>query len=292
MASVDAHERPHSAETSEWRLRYLVGDLEHYTEWTPEFATVENYYDQYRRDERTSEVTIERRDQLERVIPDGGSIPAVESELYDDGFHTCPNCGGDLQYQSPEVTRCASCETEFSHYYSHDGTNNLFRAPEMDLAATVYDPADDQRRRDDQVVTDGGQDLVLVSTGHPKAYHRSKECVSMAHIADYERRPVSAVTVGPCKHCAAGDIDGEPASIDVCPECDGTNVVAVTGGMHTEAAEYDYACRMCGARMNELHTRERRLAESAGLGGLAGKLQQADPEDVSREHVREVGERA
>lgn len=36
---------------NEWPLRYCVGDLVHYTEWTSEFAVVENLYDQYRRGE-------------------------------------------------------------------------------------------------------------------------------------------------------------------------------------------------------------------------------------------------
>lgn len=85
----------------------------------------------------------------QEAVTDGGSIPAAESEHYDreDGFHTCPDCGGELQYQSPEVVVCLDCEADFSHFYSHDGTNNLFRGPDMDLAATVYDAADDQRKR-------------------------------------------------------------------------------------------------------------------------------------------------
>lgn len=72
MASAERHERPHSADTGtrEWRLRYTVGDLEHFTEWTRSFATIESYYDQYRRDELTTDVTIERRDQLRQSVAD------------------------------------------------------------------------------------------------------------------------------------------------------------------------------------------------------------------------------
>jgi hypothetical protein len=36
------------AQRREWRFRYRVGDLVHYTEWTSEFATVENLCEQYR----------------------------------------------------------------------------------------------------------------------------------------------------------------------------------------------------------------------------------------------------
>lgn len=49
---------------SQWRLRYCVGDLVHYTEWTTEFATVENLYDQYRRGDYGHDVVIERREVL------------------------------------------------------------------------------------------------------------------------------------------------------------------------------------------------------------------------------------
>jgi len=63
MVGVDAHTEPHSGQTNArnyWRLRYRVGDLEHYTEWTTAFPTVENRYEQYRRRPRISEVCIER----------------------------------------------------------------------------------------------------------------------------------------------------------------------------------------------------------------------------------------
>ena len=101
--------------------------------------------------------TFELEDPPE-VMTDGGSVPAADSDLYDpeDGFHTCPDCDGDCQYQSPVVVVCLDCETEFSHFYSHDGTNNLFRAPDNEHAAAVYDPADDRRG---EVMTDGGEEM-------------------------------------------------------------------------------------------------------------------------------------
>lgn len=50
-----------SAQPDEWRLRYMVGDLTHYTEWTTDFPTVENYCEQYRRGDYAHDVAIERR---------------------------------------------------------------------------------------------------------------------------------------------------------------------------------------------------------------------------------------
>jgi len=44
----------------------MIGDLEHYTEWTAEFPTTENYYDQYRRGDYAHDVVIERRAVVER----------------------------------------------------------------------------------------------------------------------------------------------------------------------------------------------------------------------------------
>ena len=53
------------AEPDEWRLRYMVGDLTHYTEWTTDFPTVENYCEQYRRGDYAHDVVIERRAVIE-----------------------------------------------------------------------------------------------------------------------------------------------------------------------------------------------------------------------------------
>ncbi|WP_336339480.1 hypothetical protein [Haloarcula brevis] len=52
------------AQADEWRLRYKVGGLVHYTEWTADFPTVENYYEQYRRGDCAHDVAIERREVL------------------------------------------------------------------------------------------------------------------------------------------------------------------------------------------------------------------------------------
>jgi len=52
---------PADTTDAQWRLRYHVGELAHYTAWTSEFATVENLYHQYRQGEYGHDVTIERR---------------------------------------------------------------------------------------------------------------------------------------------------------------------------------------------------------------------------------------
>lgn len=98
-------------------------------------------------------------DRFAEIVTDGGTSTAAETEHYADGsFVTCPDCGGDLEYQNREVVICLDCDAEYSHYYAYDGTNELFRAPGMDRVTTVYDPADDQRDDDKELLTDGGQD--------------------------------------------------------------------------------------------------------------------------------------
>jgi len=57
---------PAPTQADEWRLRYSVGELVHYTEWTREFATVENLYEQYRRSDYGHDIVIERRTEVRR----------------------------------------------------------------------------------------------------------------------------------------------------------------------------------------------------------------------------------
>ena len=60
LTGQQAHtERTHRV-AGGWRLRYVVGNLAHYTEWT-----VENLYEQYRHEEIGHGVTIERPEVLE-----------------------------------------------------------------------------------------------------------------------------------------------------------------------------------------------------------------------------------
>jgi len=105
----------------------------------------------------------------EEIATDGGTPTATETEHYADGsFVTCPDCGGDLEYQNRELALCPDCDAEFSHYYADDGTNQLFRAPNMDRVVTVYDPADDQRNDSEELVTDGGS-----TVDWPPSFERS-----------------------------------------------------------------------------------------------------------------------
>ncbi|WP_018259313.1 hypothetical protein [Halomicrobium katesii] len=67
MSEADARDGAHSGPTVEecqWRLRYAVGELTHFSEWTADFPTVEDYYEQFRREDHVSAVTIERREVL------------------------------------------------------------------------------------------------------------------------------------------------------------------------------------------------------------------------------------
>jgi hypothetical protein len=85
------------------------------------------------------------------------AIGGAVSELYADGsFITCPDCKGDLRYQNKEVVVCVDCETQFSHIYTSNGTNKLYRAPDTERAATTYDPADDDGKR---VLADGSGEI-------------------------------------------------------------------------------------------------------------------------------------
>ncbi|WP_227015548.1 hypothetical protein [Haloarcula sp. JP-L23] len=108
------------------------------------------------------------------IVTDGGTPTAAESEYYEDGsFVTCPDCGGELQYQNRAAVLCLDCEANFGHYYSDNGRNQLLWAPGNEITASVYDPADDER--DERVATDGGQspgepvDIGLFATWHHKA---------------------------------------------------------------------------------------------------------------------------
>ena len=70
--------------------------------------------------------------------------------------------------------------------------------------------------------------------------------------------------------------------IAVCPECDTGGIgVASPGGMqYDEPAGKRYWCPKCGAKFDEFETRERR--GDTALYGLARKLSDADPDEVSR----------
>ncbi|GGM50762.1 hypothetical protein [Haloarcula argentinensis] len=65
MARADPSPEPATdtapPDTAQCRLRCMVGDRTHYTEWTTELPTIENYYEQYRYRDCTHDVAIERR---------------------------------------------------------------------------------------------------------------------------------------------------------------------------------------------------------------------------------------
>jgi len=137
-----------------------------------------------------------------------------------------------------------------------------------------------------EIVTDGGEDLVLVASSHAGVYHRSDKCVAVGAMDDHEMQPLSAVPLDPCQHCATGDIDGVDGTVKACPECDGTDVVARSGGMTCRRPSDDYACRTCCETFDEPVIRGRRQS-SAGLNGLAGRLDDADPDAVSADRAGE-----
>jgi len=112
-------------------------------------------------------------------VTDGGLITAAEADHYTDGsFTTCPDCGGDLQYQNRESVVCLECATQFGHYKRTNGLNTLLRAPDNDRAARVYDPGDDECR-ESEIVTDGGypEDEILREAEVEVEHHVSADGV-------------------------------------------------------------------------------------------------------------------
>jgi hypothetical protein len=177
---------------------------------------------------------------------------------------------------------CLDCETEFAHYYDHDGTNNLFRAPDNEHAVAVYDPADDRRG---EVMTDGGEETVIIgSSRHTPRYHRSESCIYVLRSNGFERVPLSELDdQEPCSYCATEDA-ADRESIEVCPECDTTDIQTVYGQANA-GHDKTHRCRQCSATFDEPHTRPRKAAKPSKVKGLAGKLMQANADDVGGEHV-------
>jgi hypothetical protein len=70
--------------------------------------------------------------------------------------------------------------------------------------------------------------------------------------------------------------------IAVCPECDTGGIgLASPGGMQfDEPAGKRYWCPKCGAKFDEFVSRERK--SDTALYGLARRLADADPDEVSR----------
>jgi len=74
----------------------------------------------------------------------------------------------------------------------------------------------------------------------------------------------------------------------VCPECDKTNIRAMVGSGFGVSADHDndYYCRECTHHFDDPVERERGHT-SDGRAYLARELVDADPEDVSADHVGE-----
>lgn len=70
--------------------------------------------------------------------------------------------------------------------------------------------------------------------------------------------------------------DEEPRKITVCPDCDGTNIRPL---VDADAAKGSYYCRECGEWFDE-PTRREVKHEPRQPSGYAGKLAEADPDDV------------
>lgn len=87
------------------------------------------------------------------ATPATDAVHRDRSEVYDDGaFHTCPDCGGDLQYHNATDVVCLVCSAEFAHFYTPDGQNELQRAWTTSVVTTVYDPFRDDRERTGEVL--------------------------------------------------------------------------------------------------------------------------------------------
>ena len=131
-------------------------------------------------------------------------------------------------------------------------------------------------------------DIVIISaTRYRRRYHRSADCYYVKTSSRVGSVPLSLLDdEGPCSLCAIEDTDeSECDSIEVCPECDESNIQPVTGSVDMEPRDHDYLCKVCKARFSRPDTRPRKTSKSSNRSGLAGKLMQADPDDVSAEHV-------
>jgi len=128
--------------------------------------------------------------------------------------------------------------------------------------------------------------VVLASSGSRRRYHRDESCLHVTRSSQPERLPLSTLDdEEPCAFCAVEDADDDRGTIEVCPECDAPQIQSVTGSTHMDPRDHDYFCKVCHAKFDEPTVRPRKRASGDGRSGLAGKLMQADPEDVSADHV-------
>lgn len=78
-------------------------------------------------------------------------------------------------------------------------------------------------------------------------------------------------------------------TVYACPECDGTNMHHVTGN---DDPRINWACQNpeCGERFRDPVKREEKDPSGSHIHGMAADLLAMDPDDVSRENLREVNE--
>ncbi|WP_276250572.1 hypothetical protein [Haloarcula rara] len=138
---------------------------------------------------------------------------------------------------------------------------------------------------------DGADELVIVSARSDRTrYHRREDCYYAAQMPESERIRISEANeegLEACKRCAAHERE-DVQDIEVCPECDRTMIQSIVGSQRTASkVDADWRCNApdCGARFDEPAVRPRKRSKGNNPGGLAGKLMQADPEDVSAEHA-------
>lgn len=145
-----------------------------------------------------------------------------------------------------------------------------------------------QRQRDDEIVTDGGQDLVLVygardrpSRREDVPYHRSEDCTRFGARENYQEVLLEDIDNRPCRCCAAGDIE-DAELVEACPECDSLQIQKIKNkGFHSVTVDHDYYCHgsRCNAKFDEPKLRPRK-ATGTGRSGLAGKLERMDPDEL------------
>jgi len=123
--------------------------------------------------------------------------------------------------------------------------------------------------------------VIIPGERYDAHYHRDGACPSVRSMSDPDRVPLSETDAEPCRTCASEDVDAE--SVDICPECREPNFQAVTQSNH------GYRCRNsdCLVAFDEPGQRTRKRSRVDNRSGLAGKLMQADPDDVSAENAGE-----
>ena len=167
---------------------------------------------------------------------------------------------------------------------------------------------------DPELVTDGGSEIVFLARNRFSArrsiYHTDRECQYLDRAATIVEKPLSDLWdhFDECEECAGTmDRDRTPdrshyealknASpddpelvtdggldlVEACPDCDAAMVSPIvgTGFMGKPDHDNDYRCRHCHATFDEPVRREKH--SHSGMGYLAGKLDDMDPDEVGED---------